>query len=163
MGTIDKSAYIAKTAELIGDVTIGPESSVWNGAVLRADQSTISLGTASNIQDNAVLHVDPQYPITLKDHVSIGHGAIVHGCTIASNCIIGMGSIILNGAHIGRDCIIAAGTVVKENQTIPAGSLVAGVPGRIIRPLTPADKEKIRANALEYVKLSKQASQSSPE
>lgn len=152
---IDKSCFIAPGSRISGDVIIGKKSSVWFNAVIRADQNTIRIGNRSNIQDNCVLHVDPKNKCVVKDNVSIGHNAIVHACTIESNCIIGMGSIILSGSRIGRFTIIGAGSVVTENEKIPPKSLVLGIPGKVIRKLKQNDIDYIKKNAEEYLELMK--------
>jgi len=133
---IDPSAFIAPNATLLGQVTIGPEAGVWYGVVIRADLAPITIGRATNIQDNSVLHVDGGKPVVLGDHVTVGHRAIVHGATIESKTLIGMGSIVLNGAVIGSESIIGAGALVTERAVIPPRSLVLGVPGRVVRPVT---------------------------
>ncbi len=133
---IDPSAFIAPNATLLGQVTVGPEASVWFGVVIRADLAPITIGRATNIQDNSVLHVDAGKPVILGDHVTVGHRAIVHGATVQARTLIGMGSIILNGAVIGSESIIGAGALVTERAVIPPRSLVLGVPGKVIRSVT---------------------------
>jgi len=123
------------------------------GAVLRADRDTIRLGADSNLQDNVVVHGDPGFPAVIGSGVSVGHGAIVHGATVSDHVLIGMGAVLLNGCQIGSECIIAAGTVVLEGTIIPAGSLVAGVPGKIRRETTPEERAQIRGNASTYQEL----------
>jgi len=153
---VDASAYIDVSAQVLGDVTIGPHSSVWLNAVLRGDVHSITIGSGTNIQDCAVLHgMKNLYPVTIGSGCTIGHNATVHGCTLEDEVLVGMGAIILNGAHIGAGSIIAAGTVIPERAVIPAGSLVAGVPGKVRRACTPEDLAAIRAytnNYLEYTK-----------
>ena len=134
---ISAEAFTAETAALIGDVTVGPDSSVWYGAVIRGDSSPITLGCGTNIQDNAVLHTEPGHPLTIGDNVTIGHGAIVHCASIGSNTLIGMGAILLDGAVIGDHCIIGAGAVVKENAVVPSGTMMVGVPAKCVRSLGP--------------------------
>jgi carbonic anhydrase/acetyltransferase-like protein (isoleucine patch superfamily) len=136
---IDPSAFIAPNASLLGQVTLGPEASVWFGVVIRADLAPITIGRATNIQDNSVLHVDAGKPVVLGDQVTVGHRAIVHGATVHDRALIGMGSIILNGAVIGSESVIGAGALVTERAVIPPRSLVLGVPGRVVRPVS--DKE----------------------
>lgn len=153
---IHKTSFVAENAQIIGNVELGEHSSVWFGAVLRGDVNKIRIGKNSNIQDNSVLHGTETNSTSVNEGVSVGHGAIVHGCRIKSNCIIGMGSVILSGAVVGENCIIAAGAVVKENENIPPGSLVAGVPAKIMRKLTEKDIEKIKNNALEYLRLKRE-------
>ncbi len=151
---IPAGVYIAKTAEIIGDVSLGENSSVWNGAVLRGDMHYIKIGKNVNVQDNAIIHgTSPNYPTTVGDNVSIGHAAIVHGCKIGNNCIIGMGAIVLEGVEVGDWCIIGAGSVITEGAKIPGGSLVVGVPGQIIKNLTTEQKERITRNWKNYISL----------
>ena len=147
---IDASAYVAEGAQLIGDVVLGPQASVWFNAVLRGDTEQISIGAGSNVQDGAVLHADPGFPCTVGDGVVTGHGAILHGCQIGDNCLIGMGAIILNGARIGPGSIVAAGALVPEGKEFPANALVMGVPAKVVRELTAQDREQIAAGARRY-------------
>lgn len=146
-----EQAYIAEGAIVLGDVTLGEDSSVWFHATVRADREKIVIGTGSNIQDNAVVHVDAGYPVTIGDYVTVGHGAIVHGCEVQSNTLIGMGAIILNGAKIGKNCIIGAGALVTQNAVIPDNSLVVGCPGKVLREVTEAELASSLENAKEYV------------
>ena len=149
---VARSAYIDSHAVVIGDVTIGEDSSVWPCAVIRGDVHSIRIGARTNIQDGSVLHVlRDTHPLALGDDITVGHAAILHGCTIESRCLIGMGSIILNGARIGAGSIIAAGTLLLERTEIPPGSLVVGHPGKVKRPLTTADQSAIDAYAQRYV------------
>ena len=152
---VHETVFVAATAEVIGDAVIGEGSSVWPGAVIRGDLAPIRIGENSSMQDNCVIHGDPGILTTIKDFVSIGHGAIVHGATVGSNCIIGMGSILLNGCDIGENSIVGAGAVVKEGEKIPPKSLAVGIPAKVVRSLTEEDIQKIRQNALEYVELAK--------
>ncbi|WP_246000294.1 gamma carbonic anhydrase family protein [Nocardioides pocheonensis] len=138
---------------MIGDVTIGPRSSVWYAAVIRADQEQITLGAEVNIQDGSVLHADAGLPLTIGDAVTIGHGVKLHGCQIEDSVLVGMGAIILNGARVGRGSIVGAGAVVSEGAVVPAGSLVLGLPGRVRRTTTATELESIRSNATHYVEL----------
>ncbi|MBI4021328.1 MAG: gamma carbonic anhydrase family protein [Candidatus Aenigmarchaeota archaeon] len=147
--------YIAESAEIIGDVMIGRGSSIWPGVVIRGDESPVTIGEHSNVQDNSVIHCCETLPTIIKDYVTLGHGVIAHSTTVNSDCLIGMGAILLNGSEIGERCIIGAGTLVKEGQVIPPGSLAVGVPARVVRPLEDKDIAKIRNNALEYVRLMK--------
>ena len=137
-------------ATLVGKVSVGPGASVWYGAVLRADLAAIQVGAGSNIQDNCVLHLDEGMPCLVGEGVTVGHGAILHGCTIEDNCLIGMGAILLNGAVIGRDSMVGAGALITQNTVIPAGSLVLGSPAKVKRMLTPEEVESIRRSAQEY-------------
>jgi carbonic anhydrase/acetyltransferase-like protein (isoleucine patch superfamily) len=150
------SAFVASTATLIGRVGLAAESSVFFGAVLRADRDEIRIGERSNVQDNAVLHGDPGSPAILGRGVSIGHGAVVHGCTVEDDCLIGMHATVLNGAVIGTGSLVAAGTVVLEGTVVPPRSLVAGVPGKVRRQLTDEEVAGIRRNADTYVALARQ-------
>ncbi|MCC6095784.1 MAG: gamma carbonic anhydrase family protein, partial [Eubacterium sp.] len=136
MRKIDSSVFQAEGSRIIGDVTIGNASSVWYNAVIRGLPSQITIGARTNVQDNVVIHGDPEDPVQIGDDVTIGHGAIVHGCTIHNNSLIGMGAIILNGAVIGSNCIVGAGSLVTQNRTIPNNTLVYGNPARVIRNLT---------------------------
>jgi gamma-carbonic anhydrase len=146
------SAYIDGAATLIGDIQIGEDSSVWPGVVIRGDVHYVRIGARTNIQDGSVLHVmRDEHPLILGDNVTIGHGVILHGCTIESRCLVGMGSIILNGAKIGAGSIVAAGTLVTEGAVVPAGSLFMGHPGRLRRMLTPEDQKSINDYAQRYV------------
>ena len=151
----DSSIFIADGAKVIGDVEIGNNSSIWYNAVVRADNHNIIIGKGTNIQDNAVLHVDKDDILKIGSNVTIGHSAIVHGCTIEDNCIIGMGSIIMNGSIIGKNCIIGAGALITERTVIPEGSIVIGSPGRVLRSVTSDEEEKITQSAIHYMELAK--------
>ena len=151
---IDKSVFIADGAKVVGNVTIGENSSVWFNAVIRGDSNTISIGKNTNVQDNVVIHTSSNYNVEIKDNVSIGHGAILHGCKIGNNVLIGMGSIILDGVVIEDNCIIGAGSLVTQNKVIEANSLGFGNPLIIKRKVTDEEANKIVSNALEYVKKS---------
>jgi carbonic anhydrase/acetyltransferase-like protein (isoleucine patch superfamily) len=151
MKNIDESVFIAPGAQIVGNVQIGKDSAVWYNAVVRGDSSTVIIGERTNIQDLACLHVDKQYKLEIGDGVTIGHSAIVHGCIVGSNVLIGMGAIIMNGAHVGNNCIIGAGALVTENTMIPDGSMVYGSPAKVIRQLTDEEVEGIRKNADLYV------------
>lgn len=144
-------AFIAPSAEVIGKVTLGEYASVWYGAVLRGDNEMIAVGARSNIQDLCVLHTDPGLPLTIGAGATIGHRAILHGCTIGANTLIGMGAIVLNGAVIEDNCLIGAGSLVPEGRTIPAGHLALGSPARVIRPLTEAEIAGLARSAATYV------------
>lgn len=152
---IDKDAYVAENASLIGDVSIGQGSSIWYNAVLRGDIENITIGKYSNIQDNATLHTGYNIPTKIGDYTVVGHNAIVHGASIGDNCLVGMGAIILNRAKVGDNCIIAAGTLVTENKIIPANSLVIGSPGKVIRQVSEDEIKAVKDNALEYNSLYK--------
>ena len=145
--------YIAKNATVVGDVQLGKDVSIWYGAVLRGDSGCISIGDGSNVQDNAVLHEK----ITIGKNCTIGHGAIVHGCTIGDNCIVGMGSIVLDGAVIGENCMIGAGALVTGKMNAPAGTLILGNPAKVVRELTEEQIEHNLQSAENYIKKAKDA------
>jgi carbonic anhydrase/acetyltransferase-like protein (isoleucine patch superfamily) len=147
---IDATAYIADGAQLIGDVVLGSGVSVWFNAVLRGDTERISVGAGSNVQDGAILHADPGFPCTVGTGVVTGHGAILHGCQIGDDCLIGMGAVVLNGARIGPGSIVAAGAVVPEGKEFPPRSLIMGVPAKVVREATTQDLEQIAAGARHY-------------
>ena len=152
MPKIPASAYIDPEAVIIGDVVIGEQSSVWPCVVIRGDVNWIRIGSRTNIQDGSVLHVmRDEHPLILGDNVTVGHGVVLHGCTIESRCLVGMGSIILNGAKIGAGTIVAAGTLVPEGTEVPPGSLFMGHPGKFRRALTAADLQSIDNYAQRYV------------
>ncbi|MFC9709925.1 gamma carbonic anhydrase family protein [Paenibacillus sp. NPDC056933] len=150
------SVYMAEGAKLIGDLTMGEESSVWFNAVLRADLAPIVIGRRCNIQDNAVGHVNTGQPLILEDDVSVGHSAIIHGCRIGTGSLIGMGAILLNGTEIGEYTLIGAGSVVTENTKIPPYTLALGTPAKVIRELTDADLERMSRTTLGYVAKGKE-------
>jgi carbonic anhydrase/acetyltransferase-like protein (isoleucine patch superfamily) len=145
--------FRAENATVIGNVTIGSRVGIWFGAVIRADKDKIILGDRSNIQDNCVVHTTTGHPVILGNDVSVGHGAILHGCTIGNRVLVGMGAIVLNGAVIGDGSVIGAGAVVTEGMNVPAGSVVVGIPGKIIKKATEEQQKHILANADSYVKL----------
>ncbi|QGN31715.1 gamma carbonic anhydrase family protein [Microlunatus sp. Gsoil 973] len=148
--TIDPSAWLAPNATVIGDATLAEESSVYYGAVVRADMAEVRLGNGSNLQDNVVVHTDFGHPSLIGNGVSVRHLAVIHGCTIADNVLIGMGATVLNGAQIGTGSLVAAGTVILEGTVIPPRSLVAGVPGKVRRELSDAEVDKVITNARHY-------------
>jgi gamma-carbonic anhydrase len=152
--TIDPSAYVDESAQVIGDVVVGAECSIWLNAVVRGDVNYIRIGRQSNLQDGVIVHVnhDPSYPTTVGERVTVGHAAILHGCVIEDRCLIGMGAILLNGSHIGGDSIVAAGTLVPERAIIPPRSLVMGSPGRVRRALTDRELDFILEGAANYVR-----------
>lgn len=143
--------WIAPSAEVIGDVQIGDDVSLWFGCVLRGDNEPLAIGARSNIQEHALLHADPGFPLSIGEGVTIGHRAIVHGCQIGDNTLVGMGAVILNGACIGRNCLIGAGALVGEGKEIPDNSLVVGMPGKVLRNLDDAAIATLRASANNYV------------
>jgi carbonic anhydrase/acetyltransferase-like protein (isoleucine patch superfamily) len=149
---IHPTAFIDESAQVIGDVEIGEESSVWMCAVLRGDVHWIKVGRRSNIQDGSVVHaMTGTHPTSIGDNVTIGHAAVIHGCTIEHQCLIGMGAIVMNGAHIGAGAIVAAGTLVVEGMKVPPKSLVMGSPGKVKRLLTQAEIAEIQLYADRYV------------
>jgi len=143
--------WIAPSAVLIARVRLKREASVWFGAVLRGDDESIEIGERSNVQDNCVLHVDPGYPLTVGDDCTIGHQAMVHGCTIGSNTLIGMCATVLNGARIGRNCLIGASALITENKVIPDNSVVMGAPGKVVREVDEAGARDLARMAAVYV------------
>jgi len=147
---VDPTCYVAHNATVIGQVTIGRGASVWFNTVIRGDMAPITIGENSNVQDLSMVHVDYQTPTVIGNRVVVGHRAIIHGSTVEDDCIIGMGAILLNRSRVGRNCIVAAGAVVREDFAVPAGSLVAGVPAVVKRPLTPEEIERVRRNATDY-------------
>ena len=153
---MEKKIYVAEGAKIIGDVEIGNDSSVWYNAVIRGDSNRIRIGENTNIQDLAVLHTSHSHALKIGDHVTIGHGVIVHGCTIGNNVLIGMGAIILDGAVIEDYCIIGAGALVTQNKVIEAGSLCFGNPAKVVRKISEEEKLSIVENAKEYVEEAKE-------
>lgn len=154
--TLHPEAWVAPGAVLVGDLSVSAGSSLWFGVVIRADRERISVGRNSNVQDGAVLHADPDLPVIIGDRVSVGHGAVLHGCSIADDVLVGMRATILNGASVGAGSLVAAGSVVLEGADIPPRSLVAGVPGRVRRQTTEEELASIQANAATYVRLATQ-------
>ena len=147
-------AWVAPNATLIGRVTLGTDSSIWFGAVLRGDTEPLVVGEGSNVQDLCVLHADPGFPLTIGRDVTVGHQAMLHGCTIDDGSLIGIQAVVLNGARIGKNCLIAAGAVVLENAIIPDNSLVVGAPGVVKRTLSAEQGARLAANARFYVERS---------
>ena len=149
---IPASAFVADTASVIGRVFLGEETSVWPGAVIRADSEPITIGDGSNVQDNAVLHVDPGVPMTIGRRVTIGHQVMLHGCTIGDGSLIGIQAIVLNHAVIGESSLVAAGAIVTERKTFPPRSLIMGAPAKVVRELTDADVAMLQHGADTYIK-----------
>lgn len=147
---IHPTAFVAPNATLRGDISLAADSSVFYGAVLRGDTASITIGEGSNIQDNCVVHVDPGLPVTVGKNVTVGHGAILHGCTVGDETLIGMGAIVLNGAKIGKNCLIGAGALVTQNAVIPDGSMVVGSPAKVKRPLTEEEMASVRQSSADY-------------
>lgn len=148
-----KPTYIAPNATVIGDVILEENANIWYGAVLRGDSGTIMVGEGSNVQDNAVLHDQ----VTLGKHCTVGHGAIVHGCTIGDECLIGMGAIVLNGAVLADGCIVGAGAVVTGKMNAPENSLLLGSPAKVVKTVTQEQRQHSLENALHYVELARKA------
>lgn len=150
---VDPAAFVDESAQVIGDVVIGAESSVWMTAVIRGDVNYIRIGDRTNVQDGTIVHVQHDtHPTVIGDDVTIGHGAIVHGCTIHDRVLVGMGAVILNGAEIGSDSIVAAGALVTEGTVVPPGSMVMGSPARVKRPLSPREVAMVKEFADHYVR-----------
>ena len=156
MNKIAETVFLAPGAKVVGDVKVGENSSIWYNAVLRGDTNPIIIGENTNVQDNAVLHVNRKRGLFIGKNVTIGHGAIVHGCTVGNNVLIGMGSIILDGVEIEDHCIIGAGSLVTANKVIPEGSMVYGNPAKVIRMLTEEEKESILVSAKNYCEVAQQ-------
>lgn len=152
---IAPDAFTAPTSVVMGDVTMAAGASVWYHTVLRADCGPIVLGADTNIQDNCTVHVDPGFPVTVGERVSVGHNAVIHGCTIEDDVLVGMGATVLNGAHIGAGSLVAAQALVPQGMRVPPGSLVAGVPAKVRRELTEEEREGIKLNAAMYLVLAK--------
>jgi carbonic anhydrase/acetyltransferase-like protein (isoleucine patch superfamily) len=148
-----KAAFVAASAVLVGAVFLEKDASVWYGSVLRGDLNSIRIGAGSNIQDGAVLHVTQERGVQIASEVTVGHGAILHGCIVERECLIGMGAILLDGAWIGEGSVVAAGSLVPEGQEVPPGSLVMGIPAKVIRSIRPEERERIRDLAASYVEL----------
>src|SRR6478735_909019 len=149
---VDPSAFVAHGARVVGAVRLAEHASVWYNAVLRADSDAITVGPGSNLQDNVSVHVDAGHPVMIGANVSVGHNAVVHGCTIGDASLIGMGATVLTGAVIGDGCLVAAGAVVLEGTVVPPGSLVAGVPAKVRRELTDEERAGLRRNAEAYLR-----------
>ena len=147
---LDEGAWAAPSADLIGDVRVGARASIWFGAVIRADNTPIVLGEETNFQDGAIGHSDPGAPLTIGARVTVGHQAILHGCTVADDCLIGMGAKVLNGAFLGPKCLVGAGALITEGKRFEEGGLIVGVPARFVRPLTDAEKQGLRLSAAHY-------------
>jgi len=153
---IDPTAFVADNAVVVGEVSLGAESSIWFGCVVRGDRAPVTIGDRCNVQDGSIIHEDPEFPVSIGNDVSIGHGAVVHGATVEDNVLIGIRSTVLNGAVIGRDSIIGAGAVVTPGMVVPAGSLVLGVPARVVKPVDEKGLALIRRTWINYVRLSRQ-------
>ena len=155
MSNVDKSVKTFEGSKINGNVNIDAESSIWFNAVLRGDIESITIGKCSNIQDNCVVHSSKDYPVKLGDYVTVGHAAVLHGCEIKDNCLIGMNSTVLNGVKIMKNCIVGAGAVVTEGKEFDEGSLILGTPARAVRKLTDEEIDDIKDHAVRYAKLAK--------
>jgi carbonic anhydrase/acetyltransferase-like protein (isoleucine patch superfamily) len=144
-------AWVADSAQVIGRVALGPQASVWYGAVLRGDNEWLTLGARSNVQEGCVLHSDPGFALTLGEGVTVGHQAMLHGCTVGDGSLIGIQSVVLNGARIGRQCLVGAGSLVTEGAEFPDGMLILGRPAKAVRPLTPEQIARLATSAAHYV------------
>jgi carbonic anhydrase/acetyltransferase-like protein (isoleucine patch superfamily) len=153
--SVDPTAFVAPNAVLVGEVTVGAESSIWYSAVVRADMEPIFIGRQTNLQDGSVLHVDVEMPVHVGSNVSIGHRAVIHGCVIEDGCLIGMGAIILSGSRVGAGALVAAGALVREGAIVPPGVLFAGVPGKVLRELTAEEAMRVAANSRSYVEYTR--------
>jgi carbonic anhydrase/acetyltransferase-like protein (isoleucine patch superfamily) len=153
----EAAAFIAWNAEVAGDVSLGRDAGVWFSATLRGDIAAISIGNETNIQDGCTLHVDAGLPLKIGSRVTVGHNAVLHGCTVGDDCLIGMGAVVLSGAVIGGESIVGAGALVTEGKSFPPRSLIVGSPAKAIRTIDDATLEKVGANAAEYVRLARQA------
>lgn len=158
---IASTAYIAAGAVVVGNVTVAEDASVWFNAVLRGDTEAIAVGCGTNVQDLACLHADPGFPCLLGERVTVGHGAIVHGAIVEDDVLIGMRAVVMNGARIGRGSLIGVGAVVLEGMQVPPGSVVLGVPGKIKREVTAADRERIAHAAAHYIAATRRAREKS--
>ncbi|MBO8157018.1 MAG: gamma carbonic anhydrase family protein [Bacillaceae bacterium] len=152
---VDDSVFVAPGAQIIGDVTIGKNSTVWYNAVLRGDEGPITIGEKCSIQDNSTIHLYEEFPVVIEDEVTVGHNVILHGCTIRKRSIIGMGATILDGAEIGEECIIGANTLIPSGKKIPPRSLVVGSPGKVVREINEKDEELIQLSIDTYVEKGK--------
>ena len=145
------TAWVADSAQVMGDVTLGEGANVWFGVVIRGDTATISVGKGTNIQDNSVLHADEGVPLVIGDNVTVGHQVMLHGCTVGDNSLIGIQAVVLNGAKIGNNCLVGAGSLVTEGKHFPDGCMILGSPARVIRQLTPEQIDGLRMSAQHYM------------
>jgi carbonic anhydrase/acetyltransferase-like protein (isoleucine patch superfamily) len=150
--SIPDSAYVADEATVIGNVTLGERASVWPGAVIRGDNEPVRIGEGSNVQDNAVLHTDPGFPLTIGAGVTVGHQAMLHGCTVGDGALIGIQALVMNGAIIGKECLVAAGALIPERKAYGDRKLIVGAPAKVVRDLSDEEIAKMRAGAEAYVK-----------
>ena len=145
-------AWVADSAQVIGNVELGEGASVWFGAILRGDTEPLRIGKGSNVQDGSVVHADVGFPVTVGDNVTVGHHVTLHGCTIGDGSLIGIQAVVLNGAKIGRNCLVGAGALVTEGKEFPDGSLIVGAPAKLVKQLTPQQMDRVRDGALHYVR-----------
>ncbi len=148
---VHESAFVADSAQVMGDVVLAQDSSVWFGAIIRGDTETITVGEGTNIQDGSVLHADVGFPLTLGARVTVGHQVMLHGCTVGDESLIGIGAVVLNGAKIGKHCLVGARSLVTEGKEFPDGSMILGSPAKVVRQLTPEQIEGLRRSAEHYV------------
>lgn len=160
---VDPEAFVADGSTLVGAVRLHAEASVWYSAVVRADGAPIEIGAASNVQDGCVLHSDPDFPVRVGARCTVGHRAVVHGCTVGDDSLVGMGAVLLNGVVVGEGSLVAAGTVLLEGTEVPPGSLVAGIPGKVKREVTDAERERIRSGTQSYVERARRYRRSAEE
>ena len=146
------TAWVADSAQVIGNVVLGDQASVWFGTVVRGDMERITIGAGSNIQDTSVLHADIGQPLTIGERVTVGHQAVLHGCSVGDETLVGIGAIVLNGAKIGKNCLVAAGALVTEGKEFPDGSMIMGAPAKLVRTLDAVALEKMKNNANNYIK-----------
>ena len=149
--SVAETAWVADSAQVIGDVVLGAQASVWFGTVVRGDMERITIGAGSNIQDTSVLHADTGQPLVIGERVTVGHQAVLHGCTVGDESLIGIGAIVLNGAKIGKNCLVGAGALVTEGKEFPDGSMIVGAPAKVVRQLTPEQIELLRHSAQHYI------------
>lgn len=149
--TVDAGAWIAPGAHVVGQVTIAAQCGVWFGAVVRGDNEPIYIGQGSNVQEGAVLHTDPGFPLSIGEGVTVGHQAMLHGCTVGDGCLIGIQAVVMNGATLGRECLVAAGALITEGKSFPDRSLILGSPAKAIRPLTDQELAALRKSAEVYI------------
>ena len=146
-----EGAWVADSAQVIGNVELAEDASVWFGAILRGDTEPLRIGKSSNVQDGSVIHADIGYPVTLGENVTVGHQVVLHGCTVGDGSLIGIQAVVLNGAKIGKNCLVGAGALVTEGKEFPDGSMIIGAPAKVVRQLTPEQIEGLRRSAAHYV------------
>ena len=149
---IAATAWVADSAQVMGNVVLGEDASVWFGTVVRGDTARITIGAGTNVQDASVLHADIGQPLVIGERVTVGHQVMLHGCTIGDESLIGIGAVVLNGAKIGKNCLVGAGALVTEGKEFPDGSMIMGIPAKVVRPLTPEQIEGLRQSAAHYIK-----------